>query len=81
MRLEILGGGCASCAQLGAAAREALRDLAIDDVEVAEVHDRRELVARGVTATPALAIDGAVVVAGRVPDKAELMSLITTALV
>jgi small redox-active disulfide protein 2 len=81
MKLEVFGGGCASCAELGASVREAVRDLAVDDVEVAEVHDRRELAARGVAATPALAIDGTVVVAGRVPDKAELMTLIATALV
>ena len=81
MRLEVLGAGCARCERLATNAREAVRDLAIDDVEIVEVHDLKEITKYGLTATPALAIDGKIVAAGRVPEKAELVSLITTALV
>jgi small redox-active disulfide protein 2 len=80
MKIEVLGAGCARCERLAANAREAVRDLAIDDIEVAEVHDLKEITKYGLTATPALAIDGTIVVAGRIPEKAELVSLITTAL-
>ncbi|MEE4275191.1 MAG: thioredoxin family protein [Thermoleophilia bacterium] len=81
MRIEVLGAGCARCERVAANAREAVRDLAIDDIEVVEVHDLNEITKYGLTATPALAIDGTIVVAGRVPEKAELVSLITSALV
>ena len=81
MRIEVLGAGCARCERLAANAREAVRDLAIDDIEIVEVHDLKEMTKYGLTVTPALAIDGTLVVAGRIPEKAELVSLITTALV
>jgi small redox-active disulfide protein 2 len=81
MRIEVLGAGCARCERLATNAREAVRDLAIDDIEIVEVHDLKEITKYGLTATPALAIDGTIVVAGRIPEKAELVSLITTALV
>ena len=80
MKIEVLGTGCARCERLTATAREAVRDLAIDDVDVVEVHDLGEITKYGLTAMPALAIDGKLVVAGRLPEKAELVSLITTAL-
>jgi small redox-active disulfide protein 2 len=80
MKLEVLGAGCARCERLAATAREAVRDLALDDVEVVEVHDLGEISKYGLTPTPALAIDGTIVVGGRVPERAELMTLITTAL-
>lgn len=80
MRLEILGGGCANCHRLAEHTRAAVADLALDDAEVVDVSDYAEIMQRGVMATPALAIDGAVVVSGRVPSVAEVTSFITTAL-
>ena len=80
MKIEILGSGCANCERLEAAAREAVAELALEDAEVVKVQDMAEIVKRGVMSTPALAIGGKVVSTGRVPDKAEVMSLITTAL-
>jgi small redox-active disulfide protein 2 len=80
MKLEILGPGCANCAKLKAITDEAVSDLALDDVEVSKVEDFAQVMAYGVMATPALAIDGKVVVSGRIPTKPEVASLITTAL-
>jgi len=80
LKIEILGSGCANCERLEAAAREAVAELALEDAEVVKVQDMAEIVKRGVMSTPALAIGGKVVSTGRVPDKAEVMSLITTAL-
>lgn len=80
MKLEILGSGCANCQKLEAITREAVRDLALADVEVVKVTDMKAIMGYGVMATPGLVIDGKVVASGRVPSKAEVTSLITTAL-
>lgn len=80
MKLEILGSGCANCQRLTATTEEVVRDLGLDDAEVVKVDDFSKIMAYGVMSTPALAIDGTVVVSGKVPSKAEVSALITTAL-
>jgi small redox-active disulfide protein 2 len=71
MMLEILGTGCAKCNRLEAMARAAADRLGIS-CEIAHVRDINAIIQRGVMTTPALAIDGRVVVSGRVPSEAEL---------
>ena len=80
MKLEILGSGCANCQKLEAITKEAIGDLAITDAEVVKVTDMKDIMGYGVMSTPGLVIDGKVVSSGRVPSKAEVTSLITTAL-
>ena len=80
MKLEILGSGCANCQKLYAVTNEAVADLAIDDAEVVKVEDFQRIMGYGVMSTPALVIDGKVVLSGKVPSKAEVTSLVTTAL-
>jgi len=80
VRLEILGSGCANCQRLLAVTEAAVRELGIEDAELVKVQDFPQIMAYGVMSTPALVIDGQVVVSGRVPSKAEVTSLITTAL-
>ena len=80
MKLEILGSGCANCQKLMTLTEAAVRDLGIDDAELVKVEDFPTIMAYGVMATPALAIDGKLVMSGKVPSQAEVGSLITTAL-
>lgn len=80
MRLEILGSGCANCRQLMAVTEAAVRDLGIEDAELVKVEDFPRIMAYGVMSTPALVIDGRVVLSGKVPSQSEVSSLITTAL-
>ena len=80
MKLEILGSGCANCQKLMALTQAALRDLRIEDAEVVKVEDLPTIMAYGVMSTPALAIDGKLVMSGKVPSQAEVSSMITTAL-
>lgn len=80
MRLEILGSGCANCQKLMAVTEGAARDLGIDDAELVKVEDFPTIMGYGVMSTPALVIDGKVVLSGKVPSQAEVVSLITTAL-
>ena len=80
MRLEILGSGCANCKKLMAVTESAVRDLGIEDAELVKVEDFPKIMAYGVMSTPALVIDGKVVLSGKVPSQAEVSSLIATAL-
>jgi len=80
VRLEILGSGCANCKKLMAVTESAVRDLGIEDAELVKVEDFPKIMAYGVMSTPALAIDGKLVMSGKVPSQAEVSSLIATAL-
>jgi small redox-active disulfide protein 2 len=80
VKLEILGSGCANCQKLMAVTEAAVRDLGIEDAELVKVEDFPTIMAYGVMSTPGLAIDGKLVMSGRVPSQAEVGALITTAL-
>jgi small redox-active disulfide protein 2 len=80
VKLEILGSGCANCQKLIALTEAAVRALGIEEAELVKVEDFRTIMAYGVMSTPALAIDGKLVMSGKVPSQAEVSSLITTAL-
>ncbi len=75
MLIEILGSGCPRCFETERRARQAVR-LAGVEADVLHVTDVRALAQRGVLATPAVAIDGAVKVSGSVPSVAELVTLL-----
>lgn len=75
MRIQILGTGCAKCAELTKRTEEAVKQLALE-APVEKVTDIREIMGFGVMTTPALVIDGRVKFAGRVPSVAELAEII-----
>jgi len=73
MMIEVLGTGCAKCNKLEAMAKAAADKLGVP-YEITHVKDINTIVQRGVMIPPALAIDGRIVVTGRVPSEAELTS-------
>ncbi len=73
--LEVLGFGCRSCSGLLKNAEEAARQAGRGDT-VAKVSDYDRILALDPWALPALAIDGKVVVAGRIATPAELRALL-----
>ena len=75
MMIEVLGTGCAKCDRLGTAAKAAADKLGVP-YEIVHVREIDAIVQRGVITTPALAVDGKVIVSGRVPSEAELISLL-----
>jgi len=75
MKIEILGTGCPKCRQLMENAKAAADKLGID-YELCKVTEINEIMKRGVMMTPALAVDGQVVAAGKVPDEDELAKLL-----
>jgi small redox-active disulfide protein 2 len=78
MKIEILGTGCAKCNLLEQSAKAAADKLGLD-YELTHVKDINEFMRRGVMFTPALAVDGKVVVAGKVPGEAEIERLLSAA--
>jgi small redox-active disulfide protein 2 len=69
--IQILGGGCPKCAKLAANAEEAAKALGID-YEIVKITDINEITEFGVMMTPAMAVDGEVKVAGKVPNADDL---------
>lgn len=80
MKIEVLGTGCAKCNKLEAMASSAADKLGVP-YDMEHVKDIGEIVKRGVMVTPALSIDGRIVVAGRLPTEAELTTWLTSAMV
>jgi len=75
--LEVLGMGCRSCIGLLKNAEEAVRRAGRGDT-VTKVSDCERILALDPWALPALAIDGKVVVAGRLAAPAEIRQLLVT---
>ena len=75
MLIEILGSGCPKCFETERRARQAVK-LAVIEADVTHVTDVRAMAERGVLATPAVAIDGAVKLSGSVPSVAELVTVL-----
>ncbi len=78
MNIKILGTGCAKCQQLEKTTREVLKELGID-APIEDVKDIKKIMEYPILTTPGLVINEEVVLAGRVPTKAEVTKLITTA--
>jgi small redox-active disulfide protein 2 len=76
MKIEILGVGCPKCKQLTANAEAAVKELNIQ-AEIAKVTDIDKITEYGVMMTPALAVDGIVVSAGKVLSKDEIKKIIS----
>ena len=70
--------GCAKCARLYAAAEAAAKELGAP-YEMEKIDDIGRIAEMGVMITPALAINGQVKFAGRVPEAAELKKIISAA--
>lgn len=76
MEIKVLGSGCCKCDDLEQRVKEALSEMGVA-AEVNHVTDFREIMKYGVMQTPALVVDGKVKVAGRIPNKPELVNLLS----
>lgn len=76
MKIQILGSGCAKCRQLTAVAEQAAHDMGIE-YQLEKVTDIKRYADFGVMFTPALVVDGAVKVSGRVPSLDEAKQLLS----
>ncbi|MRR18910.1 thioredoxin family protein [bacterium] len=76
MEIKILGPGCPRCKALDKLTREVVQQNGIE-ASVVKVEDIVEIMNYGVMSTPALVVDGRVVIKGRVPTAEELKRLLT----
>ena len=79
MKIEVLGPGCPKCKTLAATVDGAAKKLGLD-YELIKVTEIDKIIDYGVMVTPALVIDGKVVLSGKAPGEAEVTSILTTAL-
>jgi len=75
MKIEILGTGCPKCKKLSELTEEAVNELGVS-AEIIKVTDINKIIDYGVMVTPALVIDGDVMVAGKIPSKQEIIKWI-----
>lgn len=75
MKIEVLGPGCPKCMTVEQNVKKALEELAIQ-ADVEKVTDIQRIIQKGVLSTPALVIDGTVVLQGKNPTVEQLKHLI-----
>jgi len=71
MEIKILGTGCSKCKTLEKLTREVIEQNGVD-ATVTKVEDIMEIMKYGIMSTPALVVDGNVVIKGRVPSAQEI---------
>ena len=75
MKIQIAGPGCARCDATEKNVVEACRQMGLD-AEVTHVRDMLQIAKLGVRMTPAVVVDGKVVVAGKIPTVDDLNSIL-----
>lgn len=75
MKIEIFGTGCAKCKRLEKHVQKAVKELKIK-ANVNKVENIIDIANRGVMITPALAIDGKIVLSGKTSNIDEIKDMI-----
>ncbi|MDA3960871.1 MAG: thioredoxin family protein [Planctomycetota bacterium] len=75
MHIKILGSGCAKCKKLYQLTDSVAKECGID-YTIEKVEDINAIMDMGVMITPALAVDGEVKVAGKLPSAADIKKFI-----
>ena len=78
MKVEVLGTGCPKCRKLEMLVTKTVADLGLE-AEIIKVETLPEIMAYGVTFTPALVINGVVKSSGRLPKVPQLSTWLTEA--
>ncbi|NWJ51243.1 MAG: TM0996/MTH895 family glutaredoxin-like protein [Bacteroidetes bacterium] len=76
MEIKILGTGCSKCKTLEKITRDVVATNGIE-ANISKVEDIMEIMKYGVMSTPALVVDGNVVVKGRIPSAEEIKQMLT----
>lgn len=75
MKFTIYGSGCAKCKQLTANAEDAASAKGVE-YEIEKVTDTNAIIDAGIMRTPALAIDGEIVIEGKVINADQIQQLL-----
>ena len=76
MKIEVLGSGCPKCGELEKRVKEAVKKAGVK-AEVTHVYDLNEIIKRNVFSTPALAVNGKIVLSGRLASVEEITKIIS----
>jgi len=74
-KIQVLGTGCPKCKKLAENAETAAKSLGVE-YEIEKVTDINDIMRFGVMMTPALAVDGQVKTAGKVPSPEDIKKMI-----
>jgi small redox-active disulfide protein 2 len=74
--ITVYGPGCARCKQTEDVVRKAIAASGVE-AEVVKVTEYQEIAKAGVLATPAVAVDGQLKIAGKVPSVADVQKLLS----
>jgi len=74
-KIQILGTGCARCRKLAENTRQAAEKLGLD-YEMEKVTDINDIMKFGLMSSPGLAVNGVLVLSGKVPSPAEIEKLL-----
>lgn len=75
-KIQVLGTGCPKCRKLADNAETAAKELGIE-YSLEKVTSINEIMKFGVMLTPALAVDGVVTVAGKVPSVEDIKTFLS----
>jgi len=75
MEIKVLGSGCTKCKTLMNLVSDAVKELGIT-ANIEKVEDINKIIGYGVMSTPALVINGKVVVSGRLPKPEEIKKIL-----
>lgn len=75
MKIEVLGPGCIRCKETFRVVRHVVEQAGLD-AEVVKDESIERMMALGLMATPGVAVDGRIVVSGRIPKADEVRELL-----
>ena len=75
MKIEIFGSGCTRCKQTEKIMKMAVEEMG-SDATVEKVTDMMIIMEKGIVSTPAVAVDGKIVLSGKIPSLDEAKRLI-----
>ncbi|MBP6231283.1 MAG: TM0996/MTH895 family glutaredoxin-like protein [Paludibacteraceae bacterium] len=77
MEIKVLGPGCPKCKSLAKLVQETVQEMQLD-ATITKVEDIMEIMQYNIIATPALVINGKVVLKGVFPSKVQLQTILST---
>ncbi|MCX8082013.1 MAG: thioredoxin family protein [bacterium] len=75
MEILIVGAGCPKCQAVEKIVRETVEEMEIS-ATISHLYDIKQFAKYGVTITPAVVVNGKVILAGKVPSKEEIKKLL-----
>lgn len=75
MEIKILGSGCPKCKTLEEMTRKVVRENGLD-ATIIKVDDIMDIMKFNILTTPALVVDGKILIKGRIPSEDEIRQLL-----